>query len=306
MFLAAMRILSLASGNELACCIAEYNRGQRCNIVHIHNSTARLSNSTPNPTPRMTYILQYMHATQVLHGIKDDVVAFHTADTLAHCIWSTNGFAHTRPAESTVLLYPTPYMLRDILNGRLSKMLDRHCHSIENFSNFERRQSRLFFRGKNRNSHRRLLATLGQRHPHELDIKLLSNDKIADAPAVATLQKPSPESQKLKYKFLLHAKGGTSQWNIYSDFLMGGLVIKRLTDHFEEWATPLWASDDYTETYTEPLNLPALINALAANSSNCYVRATSAKIVACSRLCIKCIERRFTAALRMHKLRQHT
>ncbi len=294
------------------CCVAAYHRGERCYVIDTANGTAALSGLTPTVTiknHRVYHLLRYMNTARVLDGLADDRIAFYLSDTIDACMWSTTAFVHTytQPSDPTALLYPTPYMLRDIVSGRLGDYIKKHCGTVEPFAVFTRRRPRLMFRGTARTSERKALAILAHAHPAWLDIKLIfmKGHSRGGVPPGVAITRLTPEAHKMEYQFLLHVKAGSSQWNIYTDFLMGGLVFRHKSDPREEWAAPLWHSREHVETYGAQGELVERVVRLANDTAGVYTRAMSAKIIACERLAPERIAARFSSALRIHHLRTH-
>ena len=170
-------------------------------------------------------------------------MVFYTADTVPKVFRGHPLIVHTTDNHRSHLLFPTPYLLRDLNNGHLNSVL-KFCKMPSSLKN---RAAALYFRGAWRNPFRlkvarfairrnKKSAQLGRNTSSNLvtfDVQLTNLPKgTTDLARVPV----TPWTEKMKKQYLLTLRGGaSSQWGLYHDFVAGGVIVRFSDDLYEYW-----------------------------------------------------------------------
>lgn len=181
-------------------------------------------------TIRSSYIAGFLKTLDIK---MNTTMVFYHRDTIPP---QMNGFpiiAHTASSHEDFILFPTPYMLRDLNNGELMKTL-KYCS--KKTKKLQNRIHDVYFRGNYRNEFRLKVAKYHGEGTRNLPFNVKFT-KLPDGSGFnLTKARPSKWTEKMKHEYLLTLRGGySSQWDVYHDYIAGGLIVRESNDKKEYW-----------------------------------------------------------------------
>lgn len=182
---------------------------------------------------RSSYITAFL---QKLHIKRNSTMVFYHRDTIPEQMKGYPIITHTAESHQDFILFPTPYMLRDLLNGELMSSIE-YCTNPKLKMKVKQLQNRIhdvYFRGRYRNNFRLQVAYYHRNGTGRLPF----NVRFTDTPKDSNLTKvkASPWTDKMKHEYLLTLRGGySSQWDVYHDYVAGGVIVRETTDKKEFW-----------------------------------------------------------------------
>ena len=202
----------------------------RCHILHLTPLGVYLDAGTPTLTPRIQYIVAHLRNLKIPR--EEATFVFYTADTIPVEFRGLPIISHTTDNHTSHLLFPTPYLLRDLEEGHLEEVL-RFCNESESLL---KRRNTLYFRGRWRDLYRVKFAQYAQQfHSENLTMDIGLVDLPTGGHNLSTVQHVG-WTEKSKYQYLLTLKGGwSSQWEVYHDYIAGGLIVRDIADKCEYW-----------------------------------------------------------------------
>jgi hypothetical protein len=184
-------------------------------------------------TVRSMYITSFLRK---LHVKRNSTMVFYHRDSIPEQMKGYPIITHTTQSHQDFILFPTPYMLRDLLNGELMNTIE-YCTNPKLKMKVKPLQNRIhdvYFRGRHRNDFRLQVAY----HHRKGTERLPFNVRFTDPPKDSNLTKVgvSPWTKKMEHEYLLTIRGGySSQWDVYHDYVAGGVIVRETTDKKEFW-----------------------------------------------------------------------
>ena len=233
------------------CIILSRTSPGRCSLVHLTpygvyldrmTSSSLVANQVSGELiwtkqgKRLAYIVNFL---RMLHIKRNSTMVFFLADTPPDSFKGFPIILHTVERHEDAILFPTPYMLRDLDNGHLAETL-KFCDSSV-YKPLKERRNDVFFRGASRGNFR-----LGVKNYYGGgDATLRFDVEFTRVPNDSLLEpvKASPWTEKFKHEYLLTLKGGwSSQWGVYHDFVARGVIVRQAIDKKEYWNYDLIAN----------------------------------------------------------------
>ena len=233
------------------CLILSRTSPGRCSLVHLTpygvyldrmTSSSLVANQVSGEIiwkkqgTRLAYIVNFL---RMLHIKRNSTMVFFLADTPPDSFKGFPIILHTAERHEDAILFPTPYMLRDLANGHLAETL-KFCDSSV-YKPLKERRNDVFFRGASRGNFR-----LGVKNYYGGgDATLRFDVEFTRVPNDSLLEpvKASPWTEKFKHEYLLTLKGGwSSQWGVYRDFVARGVIVRQAIDKKEYWNYDLIAN----------------------------------------------------------------
>jgi hypothetical protein len=230
-------------------CIEYFKQSvQACSIFHLTPNGVYMDFATSKgcfETTNSTGALKWTHAASrssyiagflsQLNVQKNTTLVFYHCDTIPNHFNGYSIITHTTQTHQDFILFPTPYMLRDLNNGELSRTLSycsgRHKEMVKKL---EKRIHDVYFRGHYRNdfwfqvAHHHGNGT--EQLPFNVQFTVLPDDSNL------TKTKVTKWTDKMDHEYLLTLRGGySSQWNVYQDYIAAGVIVRETSDKKEFW-----------------------------------------------------------------------